>query len=391
MIRRYQQARGALKGLVLFAAVLGLLMAGSCGRDPGSSSGAAATQGSGKARQPVIVVSVYPLASIVQNLVDQWASVHTLMPPGANPHEFEPTAAQMEVLSRADVLITVGLNFDSWAEKAAKQLNRPDLQVLRMADLIGPAATQPATLRTPLARVPETAPAAPADSAATQPAEAHHDHEEHEAHDEHEEHEAHDAHDAHDDHDHAGHAHAHSHAGPNAHLWMDPLMVDAFVYELGKKLEPVMPPHLSTSLRNRVRLTRTRLLELHQEIRFHLSKLSNRKIVTFHNAFDLFAQRYNLDVVKHLTEIELSPGGEVTASSLVEAIEAVKRNNLRAIYAEPAFPDAAVKAISEQTGVRVLKLDDLGGPTVEGYRDYFELMRSNVKTLREGQGINTVF
>ncbi|MCX5661867.1 MAG: metal ABC transporter substrate-binding protein [Planctomycetota bacterium] len=345
----------------------------SCGRDANPSP--ATSPSAAPDHQPVIVVSIHPVATIVQQLVDNWATVHTLMPPGANPHEFEPTAQQMETLSRADVLITVGMNLDAWAEKAARQLDRPKLQIIRMADLLGPAATQPATLHTPLARVPETvtvAGPAPASQSDGEEADDDHDHDH--------------GHDAADDADHAGHHH--NHAGPNAHLWMDPLLTDAFVFELGKRLEPHFPPHLTTSLHNRVRLTRTRLLELHQEVRMHLARLTSRRIVTFHNAFDLFAQRYNIQVVKHLTEIELSPGGEVTASSLVEAIGAVKRYELKAVYAEPAFPDAAVKAISEQTGARVLKLDDLGNPSIPGYRDYFEIIRSNVETLREGQGLS---
>jgi zinc transport system substrate-binding protein len=92
-------------------------------------------------------------------------------------------------------------------------------------------------------------------------------------------------------------------------------------------------------------------------------------------------------VVAHLTEIELAPGGEVTPRQLRETIDAVTRYNLKVIYAEPQFPDTAMQAIRQQTGVQILRLDPQGHPEVEGYRTWFEMMRSNMATLVQGQNL----
>ncbi len=98
------------------------LLAG-CGRDTVAKSDT----------RPVIVATIFPLQSIVGQLTGDWANVELLMPPGSSPHDFEPQPAQMEPLSRADLLVEVGLNLDGWADRAAQQVARKDLRVIRMA------------------------------------------------------------------------------------------------------------------------------------------------------------------------------------------------------------------------------------------------------------------
>jgi len=152
-------------------------------------------------------------------------------------------------------------------------------------------------------------------------------------------------------------------------------------YQDGKE-QPVPADH---PLAGRVKTMGDKLVALHEKHKAELGKLVTKELVTFHNAFDLLAERYGLKVVAHLTEMDLPSGAEVTPTSLIEARDAVKKFKLKTLYAEPAYPDAALHAIAEATGVKVLRLDDLGGPDREGYRGYFEMMESNLKVLVEGQ------
>jgi zinc transport system substrate-binding protein len=109
-----------------------------CGRDSESKTDT----------RPVIVATIFPLQSIVEQLTGDWADVELLMPPGSNPHNFELQPAQMAPLSRADVLVAVGLNLDGWAERAAQQVARKDLRVIRMT------GSTPAEVTRSLARNP---------------------------------------------------------------------------------------------------------------------------------------------------------------------------------------------------------------------------------------------
>lgn len=140
-----------------------------------------------------------------------------------------------------------------------------------------------------------------------------------------------------------------------------------------------------SSLVPRVKNVIDKLDALHAKHQTALAAVKTKELVTFHNAFDLLAARYGLKVVAHLTEMDLPTGAEVTPTHLREARDAVKKHQLKTLYAEPAYPDTALQAIAEATGVKVLRLDDLGGSDREGYRTYFEMMESNLKVLIEGQ------
>ena len=71
------------------------------------------------AGKPVIAVSIFPVASLVEQLTDGWAEVVTLLPASASPHDAECTPDQLRLVARADLLVVVGAGLDPWAEKAA--------------------------------------------------------------------------------------------------------------------------------------------------------------------------------------------------------------------------------------------------------------------------------
>ena len=106
-----------------------------------------------------------------------------------------------------------------------------------------------------------------------------------------------------------------------------------------------------------------------------LAAVPNRELITFHNAFDLIADRYHLKIIVRLTDIELSPGGEVTPDKIREALDAIAKYKLKVLYAEPEFPDQVVERLRDETGVEIRKLDPQGNPAVEGYRTYREMMQ----------------
>ncbi len=88
----------------VFATVLfaGLLMA-ACGSD--SSDG-------GSTAQPTVVVSTSVLGDVVGDLVGDRARVVTIMPPGASPHEFAPSARQVAEMADADAIIVNGAGLE---------------------------------------------------------------------------------------------------------------------------------------------------------------------------------------------------------------------------------------------------------------------------------------
>lgn len=312
-------------------------------------------------QKPVIVASIYPLACLANELVDEWAEVHTLIPPGTSEHTFDLSADAMHSLSKADVVLLVGMGLDDWIVDRTKEIIPKNAKILRFTNLIGyPYSGKP--------------------SAATQPVAAHDaDHDDHD----HEHDHADETHDGHAEGDHAQHP-AHNHNGPNPHVWLDPLMAADFILKLSPELLSYFPDH-GPSLRGRTTIAYTSIMQMHRDFQARLAHVPKKELVTFHNAFDLMCARYGLRPIANLSQLDLSPGGEVSAHSMVNAIETIGTYHLKVVYTEPQFPDAYATALHEQTGVDVLTLDPLGDPTRDGYRTYFEMMRSNLGVLIEGQ------
>lgn len=72
--------------------------------------------------RPVIAVSFYPLAEIVQRVAGDTVQLLQLTPAGKEPHETDISAQQLVELSKADVVFYLGDGFQPSVEKAIKNL-----------------------------------------------------------------------------------------------------------------------------------------------------------------------------------------------------------------------------------------------------------------------------
>ena len=64
-----------------------------------------------------VVATIFTLADMVEQIGGTEVEVATLLPPGANPHTFEPNPSQVRALARAQVLVEVGAGLDGWITK----------------------------------------------------------------------------------------------------------------------------------------------------------------------------------------------------------------------------------------------------------------------------------
>ncbi len=64
-----------------------------------------------------IAVSIYPIYDIVKNLSLENTEVIYIVPPGANPHTYEPVPSKVKSIKDADLFIGISKEFDSWIEK----------------------------------------------------------------------------------------------------------------------------------------------------------------------------------------------------------------------------------------------------------------------------------
>lgn len=80
-----------------------------------------------------VVASIPPLADFVAQVGGERVEVVTMIPPGSNPHLYEPTAAQMVALSRARLLVLNGAGLEFWAPQVIEAAQNPDLKVVTLS------------------------------------------------------------------------------------------------------------------------------------------------------------------------------------------------------------------------------------------------------------------
>jgi zinc transport system substrate-binding protein len=81
-----------------------------------------------------VAVSIGPLGNFAQEVGGNLVDVHILIKPGASPHTYQLTTDQMEMLSKASVLVLNGVNLEFWADKAISAADNPQMVVVRTAE-----------------------------------------------------------------------------------------------------------------------------------------------------------------------------------------------------------------------------------------------------------------
>ncbi len=69
--------------------------------------------------QEQVVTTIYPLQMIASEIAGDQVSVRGLVPPGANPHTYEPTPRQIAALSSAEIVLFAGPALEPWVVRSA--------------------------------------------------------------------------------------------------------------------------------------------------------------------------------------------------------------------------------------------------------------------------------
>jgi ABC-type Zn uptake system ZnuABC Zn-binding protein ZnuA len=99
-----------------------------------------------------------------------------------------------------------------------------------------------------------------------------------------------------------------------------------------------------------------RLQKLDDEIRRTLSSLTNRAIVTYHDAFPYFARRYGLEIAGVVEEVpEVNP----TPKYLSRLRATLRARNIRVIFVAPGGRTRIARRIADDLQVKLVELDTL--------------------------------
>jgi zinc transport system substrate-binding protein len=166
------------------------------------------------------------------------------------------------------------------------------------------------------------------------------------------------------------------HPDGDPHVWLDPLRYAKIVGRIGQALhEPAAAARLQARLR-----------DLDGEYRTGLAHCERREIVTSHEAFGYLAERYGLEQV---AITGLSPEVEPEPGKLQKVVDLVRERGVTTIYFETLVSPRIAETVARETGAKTAVLNPIEGLTkneISQGENYFSLMRTNLRTLREGLG-----
>ncbi len=265
-----------------------------------------------------VVVSILPQQYFVKRIGGDNVAVSVMVGPGDEPHTYEPKSEQLKALSQADTYMRIQVDFEqAWMDR---------IQALNSKMLI--VDTTQGIERIPIA--------------------AHHhgDEETHHA-DEGEKDTA--AKDTEIEH-------------PDPHIWLSPQRVKIqarTIYNALVDLDPDNKPEYQENLQRFL----TDIDALDAEIRNTLEGVQTRKFMVFHPAWGYFARDYGLEMIP----VEVG-GTEPSAAELAALITQAKAENIKVIFAQPAFSTKDAETIARQIGGEVVPLDPLAPDWLENLR-----------------------
>ncbi len=79
-----------------------------------------------------IVASFYPLAEFAKQIGGEQVEVVNIVPPGLEPHDFDPSSQDIAKTYSATLFIFNGSGFDPWAEKISPELEKKNIAIIKM-------------------------------------------------------------------------------------------------------------------------------------------------------------------------------------------------------------------------------------------------------------------
>lgn len=166
--------------------------------------------------------------------------------------------------------------------------------------------------------------------------------------------------------------------GVNPHVWVSISHAITEVKNVQTQLSQIDPLH-SKEYEENANEYIAKLEQLKAKMHEELKDITNRDIVTFHEAFPYFAEEFDLNVV---AVIEREPGSQPSAKELATTIDQIKAMNINALFVEPQYSKQSADTIAKETGATVYTLD----PCVNGPMEsdaYIDIMNQNLEVLKQ--------
>lgn len=279
-----------------------------------------------------IVTTSFVLYDFVRQIAGDAVEVKTLLPPGADLHDFEPSAKQVADAQNADIFISAGT--ERWVTQIAQDFSGAAVNVSEGIAIHG---------------VHEGA---------------------HE-----------DSHDAeHHDEPSDEHAHDHEEVTHDPHFWLDPVLAKQAIATIAEALAQADPANNQSYEANAAAYVQ-QLETLDQSFKQALSACRLDTIVVSHNAYSYLAERYSLQVEALSGTLH---DAEPSAQRLAEISKLMRAQGIRHVLTEPLAGTAIADTIANETGAQILTLDPIEGvqsQDEQSSKTYLQIQQQNIDSL----------
>lgn len=292
----------------------------SCGRD---------VKDDGKL---AVIASIFPVYDFAREIGGDNASVKMLLPPGMEPHSFDPTPRDIRRIEEADIFVYNGAEMEPWVEDILNGIENPDLVVIDSSSGV--------TLL-----------------------EGGHHHEGEE-----------------------GHEAEETGKAVDPHIWTDfgnaKIQVDNILSAFLMK-----DPENAGTYQERTKVYKWKLDTLDEMYRNALSDCPKKEIVSSgHFAFSYLAHRYGL---VHYAVYGASPDAEPSPAELIEIVEIVKKNDIKYIFGEELVNPKMAETLKEETGAEILFVNPAGNVSKSAFKEgvtFIDIMTDNLSKFKMGLG-----
>jgi zinc/manganese transport system substrate-binding protein len=267
-----------------------------------------------------VVATTTQLGDIVRQIGGDAVDVHQILRPNTDPHDYEPRPDDVTSTADATIAFTNGDELDSWMDKVVSD-SGSDAKVVDLG------ATVPVKL--------------PGES-----------------------------------------------SGPEAsqydpHWWHDPRNAEEAVHQIATQLSVVDPKDRPTFVANAAAYE-AKLKRLDSGIAHCLDGIpvADRKLVTDHDAFNYFANRYGIQVVGAVIPSQTTQA-QPSAKDLSELADVVRTEHVTAIFPESSLSPKLAQTIAAETGASVgtdLYGDTLGSEGSSG-DTYLKMEAANMEAM----------
>lgn len=273
-----------------------------------------------------VVATTTQVADLVENVGGRRLAVHRFLTPNTDPHEYEPRPSDAEAVFEADVVFRSGGDLDDWLGGVVDSAGG-DAEEVTLIEAI------------PAGRLGGAGDLSGEDAEAVDP-----------------------------------------------HWWQNPRNAILAVSAIADALAAVDPDGADAYGRNAERYSE-RLDRLDAEIARCIGAVppDQRKLVTTHDSYGYFADRYGIEVVGALIPSRSSQA-QPSAGATVELTEQIEEEGVKAIFPESALDPKLERAVAEETGATVgepLWADSLGPEGSDG-ETYAGALAADTAAMVEG-------